>query len=104
MLLFEISTAHQSGKCIVVTSYVSIENYIHFFFHCFSEKIRLDVSSESSARQRIHMKNQALFFFIFFFYHARNTREGSGSLHFFKFSSNNILTVNCKNSESVYFR
>ena len=67
MLLFEISTAHQSGKCIVVTSYVSIENYIHFFFHCFSEKIRLDVSSESSARQRIHMKNQALFFFIFFF-------------------------------------
>ena len=31
------------------------------FFHCFSEKIRLDFSSESSARQRIHMKNQALF-------------------------------------------
>ena len=30
-------------------------------FRCFSEKIRLDVSSESSARQRIHMKNQALF-------------------------------------------
>ena len=32
-----------------------------YFFHCFSEKIRLDVSSESSAGQRIHMKNQALF-------------------------------------------
>ena len=31
------------------------------FFHCFSQKIRLDVSSESSARQRIHMKIQALF-------------------------------------------
>ena len=31
------------------------------FFHCFSEKIRLNVSSESSARQRIHMKNQTLF-------------------------------------------
>ena len=30
-------------------------------FSLFSEKIRLDVSSESSARQRIHMKNQALF-------------------------------------------
>ena len=30
-------------------------------FHCFSEKIRLDVSSESSAGKRIHMKNQALF-------------------------------------------
>ena len=34
--------------------------FIHIF-HCFSEKIRLDVSSESSARQRIHIKNQALF-------------------------------------------
>ena len=34
---------------------------IHKYFHCFSEKIRLDVSSESYARQRIHMKNQALF-------------------------------------------
>ena len=34
---------------------------IHNFFHCFSEKIRLDVSSEPSARQRIHMKTQALF-------------------------------------------
>ena len=31
------------------------------FFIVFSEKIRLDVSRESSARQRIHMKNQALF-------------------------------------------
>ena len=30
------------------------------FFHWFSEKIRLDVSSESSARQRIHLKHQAL--------------------------------------------
>ena len=36
---------------------------IHKYFYCFSEKIRLYVSSESSARQRIHMKNQALFFF-----------------------------------------
>ena len=32
--------------------------FIVFFF---SEKVRLDVPSESSARQRIHMKNQALF-------------------------------------------
>ena len=29
---------------------------------CSGELIRLDVASESSARQRIHMKNQALFF------------------------------------------
>ena len=33
----------------------------YIFFLCFSEIIRLDVSSKSSARQRIHMKNQALF-------------------------------------------
>ena len=32
-----------------------------YFFVGFSEKIRLDVSSESSARLRIHMKDQALF-------------------------------------------
>ena len=31
------------------------------FFHCFSEKIRLDISCESSARQRTSMKHQALF-------------------------------------------
>ena len=37
------------------------DNIHKYFFHCFLEKIRLDVSSESSARQRIHMKNQALF-------------------------------------------
>ena len=32
-----------------------------YFFIFFSEKIRLDISCESSARQRIHIKNQALF-------------------------------------------
>ena len=32
-----------------------------YFFHCVSEKIRLDASSESSARQRIHLKYRALF-------------------------------------------
>ena len=31
------------------------------FFHCLSEKIRLDISCESSARQRIHMNLQVLF-------------------------------------------
>ena len=34
---------------------------IHKYFSLFSEKIRHDVSSEFSARQRIHMKNQAVF-------------------------------------------
>ena len=32
-----------------------------YFFHSVSEKIRLDDSSESSARQKTHMKNQAFF-------------------------------------------
>ena len=43
-----------------MTAADGIHKYM-YFFHCFSEKIRLDVSSESSARQRIHMKNQTLF-------------------------------------------
>ena len=33
---------------------------LEYFFHCFSEKMRLDISCESSAGQRIHMKHQAL--------------------------------------------
>ena len=37
------------------------DNIYKYLFTVFSEKIRLDVSSESSARQRIHKKNQALF-------------------------------------------
>ena len=35
--------------------------FINIFFQCVSEKIRLNVSSESYARQRIHMTNQAIF-------------------------------------------
>ena len=45
-------------KAPITTAADDIHEY---FFHCFSEKLRLDVSSESSARQKIHMKNQALF-------------------------------------------
>ena len=37
------------------------DNIHKYFLHCFSEKIILDISCESSARQRIHMKHQALF-------------------------------------------
>ena len=33
----------------------------YFFVVVFLEKVRLDISLESSARQRIHMKHQALF-------------------------------------------
>ena len=45
-------------KAPITTAADDIHKY---FFIVFSEKIRLGVSSESSARQRIHMKNQALF-------------------------------------------
>ena len=49
-------------KTPITTAAVDIHKYFFsFFFFFFSEKITLDVSSESSARQRIHMKNQALF-------------------------------------------
>ena len=45
-------------KVPIMTAADDIHKYL---FSCFSEKIRLDVSCESSARQRIHMKHQALF-------------------------------------------
>ena len=43
----------------VPITYIADDIHIYFFIFFFSEKIRFDVSSESSAR--IHMKNQALF-------------------------------------------
>ena len=45
-------------KAPITTAADDIHKY---FFVVFSEKRRLDVSSESSARQSIYMKNQALF-------------------------------------------
>ena len=45
-------------KAPITTAADNIHNIFSFFF---SEKIRHDVSSESSARQRIHMKLQVLF-------------------------------------------
>ena len=42
----------------ITTAADDIHKYFSLFF---SEKIRLDVSSESSARQRIQLKNEALF-------------------------------------------
>ena len=46
-------------KAVITTA---ANDFYKYFFHCFSEKIRLDVSSESSARQRIHMKKSGLIF------------------------------------------
>ena len=48
-------------RILPTPSQAFLAGFFFFFFYCFSEKIRLDGSSESSARQRIHMKNQALF-------------------------------------------
>ena len=46
-------------KTPITTAADDIHKY--FFNFYFTEKIRLDISCESSARQRIHMQNQALF-------------------------------------------
>ena len=51
------SFCFKSFKASVMTAADDIHKY---FFIVFLEKIRLDISCESS-RQRIHMKNQALF-------------------------------------------
>ena len=53
----------QCGVCLITTAAGDILKY--FFFVYFSEKIRLDISCESSARQTIHMKCQASFFIYF---------------------------------------
>ena len=42
----------------IMTAAADIHKY---FFYCFSGKIRLDISSESSARQRIHIKIKPYF-------------------------------------------
>ena len=46
-------------KAAITTAADDIHKY---FFHYFSEKLTLNISSESSARQRVHMKHQALFY------------------------------------------
>ena len=40
---------------------IAADNALKFFFFYFSEKLRLNISCESSARQMIHMKYQILF-------------------------------------------
>ena len=37
------------------------DDSLEYFSRCFSKKIRLDISCESSARQRTHIKHPALF-------------------------------------------
>ena len=63
-----ILEAHGKSSVIVLALKASIrtaaDNSLGFFFNVFSEQRRLDISCESSARQRIHMKHKALLFFI----------------------------------------
>ena len=40
---------------------IAVDDGLEYFFIVFSEKIKLDISCESSARQRIYMKHQAIF-------------------------------------------
>ena len=58
---YKVSGAHQVGLTLKAPVTTVADDIHKYFFIVFSEKIRLDVSNESSARQRIHMKNQALF-------------------------------------------
>ena len=39
----------------------AVDDSLEYFFIVFSEKIRLDISCESSTRQRIHTKQQDFF-------------------------------------------
>ena len=59
-------------SCFVVTFHGSLTlkapittaaDDIHKYFHCFSEKIRLDISSESSARVEDSLEKSGLIFF-----------------------------------------
>ena len=54
--------ADPSSLTLMAPITIAADDSLEYFFHCFSEKIRLDISCESSAWQRIHMKHQALFF------------------------------------------
>ena len=52
---------HRNYLTLTAPITTAADDIYKILFHCFSEIIRLDVSCETSARQRIHMKNQALF-------------------------------------------
>ena len=60
--LFANLTLFFSGTLTLKAPLTTAADDIHkYFFIFFSEKIDFDISCESSARQRIHMKHQALF-------------------------------------------
>ena len=52
---------YSANLALEAPSRTAADNIHKYFFIVFQRKSDPDVSSESSARQRIHMKNQALF-------------------------------------------
>ena len=60
-LLSRSMTNRSTGFLTLKAPITTAADDIHKYFFNFSEKIRLDASSESSARQRIQLKHQALF-------------------------------------------
>ena len=61
-LVTNIKTATKLQSLTLKAPITTAADNIHkYFFHCFSEKIRLDFSSEFSARQRIHIKIKPYF-------------------------------------------
>ena len=61
-IIFKFHMQHDKTAGLQKNKISTAADNIHkYFFIVFSEKIRLDFSCESSAGQRIHMKNQALF-------------------------------------------
>ena len=54
------TTKQQQQKPLKCKSLPQQTTFLNIF-HCFSEKIILDILCESSARQRIHTKHQMLF-------------------------------------------
>ena len=90
--------------------------FINIFSLFFSEKIRLDVPSESSARQRIHMKDKALFLrkikvkcinvvccnFCLAFYGLTSDRKFSLSTFKLHVHNRNFVVFNYKSFQNVH--
>ena len=68
---------HSTG--ILLTNHDCSRRHSQILFSLLSEKIILDISCESSAMQRIHMKHQALFSSK---EKSKNIRESSAAFFF----------------------
>ena len=71
---------------------------IHQYFHCFSEKIRLDISCESPARQRIHIKHQGLFLLK---HQKKKKKKLKCRLLQILFGALRVIIINIQSQESI---